>query len=190
MTDWDNHEAEFVYDNAGRHVATIRDGQDGFRSRYDYDAAGRLTGLTHRKSEQTLARFAYTVDARGNRTQALEAIPHPSGASTTISHDDDGVIYKETWSSVGGYHETSHKRATLRLIFFGDENVQLKMGEGPNHSFYDVYIGGSLWKGFDGYSATAGERHHQYRPQRRRAAYAPYPQPDHAQPACASGGRL
>jgi hypothetical protein len=32
------------------------------------------------------------------------------------------------------------------------------MGEGPDHSIYDVYIGQTLWESFDGYAASAGER--------------------------------
>ncbi len=34
----------------------------------------------------------------------------------------------------------------------------LSMGQGPDHSIYDVYINNTLWQSFDGYAATAAQR--------------------------------
>ena len=47
-------------------------------------------------------------------------------------------------------------RASLLVGFFGDA-ATLTMGTGPDHSLYDVYIDGSLWQSFNGYSAIAGQ---------------------------------
>ncbi len=53
---------------------------------------------------------------------------------------------------------TTETSALLSLTFAGNENVELTVGEGPDHGRFDVYIGGSLWETIDGYAASAGER--------------------------------
>lgn len=156
MTDWDGNKTSFAYDLLGRRIAVKRD--NGYRSRYVYDAGNRLRLLRHTAGDQVLGHFAYEVDALGNKTQAYEAVPHQGAGTTTISHDDDEVIYRGTWSSVSGYHQTTVFSASAELVFFGDENVDLKMGEGPNYSLYDIYINGALWKTFDGYATSVAER--------------------------------
>ncbi|MBK9122409.1 MAG: RHS repeat-associated core domain-containing protein [Chloroflexi bacterium] len=63
-----------------------------------YDPAGRVTTIHHHRdvsgTPQTLARFDYTVDARGNRTQAVEQ-RQPSGGGSlqpqTHVYTYDGV---------------------------------------------------------------------------------------------------
>src|SRR5262249_11090563 len=52
-------------------------------STYTYDAASHLTNLSHVNGANTLASFAYTVDARGNRTGVVESqMQNPSGTDT------------------------------------------------------------------------------------------------------------
>ena len=34
----------------------------------------------------------------------------------------------------------------------------MTVGPGPDHSIFDVYIGGTLWQSYDGYASTDGER--------------------------------
>lgn len=116
--------------------------------------------LRHHKSNETLADFLYEVDARGNRTKATELL-RQSGAimsTTTIAHDDASIEYGGTWSAVGSFHETTAIGATLRLEFLGNTNVELTMGEGDDHSIYDVYINETLWQSYDGYASISGER--------------------------------
>jgi RHS repeat-associated protein len=36
--------------------------------------------------------------------------------------------------------------------------ISFTFGTGPDHSMFDVYIGGTLWQSYDGYSTTLGER--------------------------------
>jgi RHS repeat-associated protein len=158
MTDWDSNVSTFAYDQTNRHIATMR--QDGFRSHYQYDASGRLKRLRHHDGSQTLADFLYEVDALGNRTKATELL-RQSGATmstTTIAHDDTDIEYSGTWSAVGGFHETTQIGATLRLEFLGNTDVELTMGEGDDHSIYDVYVNETLWQSYDGYASASGER--------------------------------
>lgn len=156
LTDWDDQTTQFSYDAVGRHTLTQR--ANGLRSMYRYDAAGRLRLLRHIAGQRTFAQFAYEVDARGNRIQAFEAQRHPGSGSTIIDQSNDSVSYDGAWSTVSGYRVTSDTGASLHLIFAGNENVELTVGEGPDHGRFDIYIGGSLWETIDGYAASAGER--------------------------------
>ncbi|MBK9121516.1 MAG: PD40 domain-containing protein [Chloroflexi bacterium] len=156
LTDWSDQTTRFRYDAMGRHVLTRR--ANGLRSLYQYDAGGRLRLLRHDAGARLLAQFGYEVDARGNRTQAFEAQRHPGSGTTIIDQSDDAVYYYGDWTTAGGFHVTAQPYASFRLTFAGNENVELTMGEGPDHGLYDVYIGGSLWQSFNGYAANAGER--------------------------------
>ncbi len=108
------------------------------------------------------------MDKRGNRTQALEALANPATTTdTTIAYNDKGLVLAGTWSDVSGFKESSQFAASLKLMFMGENrkdgmgvlgsNLVLTMGTGPDHSLYDIYIGGSLWQSFDGYAASAGQ---------------------------------
>jgi len=158
MTDFGNNVSTFAYDNVNHHIATLR--QDGFRSHYQYSPAGHLKRLRHHEGSTTLADFLYEVDARGNRTKATELL-RTSGASmatTVIAHDDTDIEYSGTWSAVIGFQETTQIGATLRFEFLGNTNVELTMGEGDDHSIYDVYVNETLWQSYDGYASSSGER--------------------------------
>lgn len=157
LTDWDGQTSSFGYDQAGRHSATERG--NGLRSRYDHDAAGRLRRLLHTRGGSRILRgFDYSVNALGNRTQAKEITPRTSGTTlTTIAHDDPAVIYTGIWAANAGFAETSDWSASLGLLFFGT-SITLRMGQGADHSLYDVYLNQTLWQSYDGYAATAGER--------------------------------
>lgn len=156
LTAWNNEVTQFNYDAVGRHTLTER--ANGLRSLYRYDAEGRLRLLKHAAGQRTFAQFAYQVDARGNRTQAFEAQRHPGSGTTVIDESTDSILYTGAWSTVGGFRVTSDTAAVLRLTFAGNENVELTVGEGPDHGRFDVYIGGSLWETIDGYAASAAER--------------------------------
>jgi RHS repeat-associated protein len=156
LTDWDSQQTQFAYDLAGRHVATDR--ANGLRSNYNYDPAGRLKLLRHSKDFRTLGYFEYQVDKRGNRVQALEALAQPSTTTdTTVLSTDKALVVAGTWSDVSGFKESTEFGARLGVVFFGNE-ATLTMGTGPDHSIYDVYVGGSLWQSFDGYASVAGQQ--------------------------------
>jgi RHS repeat-associated protein len=156
LTDWSAQKTAFAYDNLGRHIASER--HNGLRSSYAYDAGSRLRMLRHSKDNRTLAHFAYEVDKRGNRTQAFEALAQPATTTDTIiAFNDKSLVAVGTWTDVSLFKETTQFHARLMLAFMGDE-ATLTMGTGPDHSIYDVYIGGSLWQSFDGYAAVAGQR--------------------------------
>jgi RHS repeat-associated protein len=162
MTDWDSHLTKFAYDNAGRHNATFR--HNGLRSYYKYDAGSRLRQLKHDKEKRTLADFRYDVDGRGNRTQAIELLPHPVTTNdTTYAYDDDSIVYNGTWTDDDPYMKSENFDASMKMLFYGENKdktskVSFTFGTGPNFSMFDIYVGGSLWQSFDGYSSTASER--------------------------------
>ncbi|MEZ4671437.1 MAG: RHS repeat-associated core domain-containing protein [Anaerolineae bacterium] len=159
LTDWDSQPSSMGYDRAGRHTRTDR---PNFISEYRHDAGGRLKQLLHRKGIQTLAQYDFSVDGRGNRTQTTERLLRGGGGTTSILSTDAAVTYKGTWTTNGAFRESTQFEAGLSLVFFGSQNVTLRMGTGPDHSSYDVYIGNplygaSLWQSFDGYAASANE---------------------------------
>ncbi|MBK8139261.1 MAG: hypothetical protein IPK52_26160 [Chloroflexi bacterium] len=156
LTDWDSQTSQFRYDAVGRHALTLR--ANGLRSLYRFDAGGRLRLLRHDAGARLFAQFAYEVDARGNRTEAFEAQRHPGSGTTVIDQSDDSVYYAGAWTTDSGFHVTEQPYASFRLAFAGNGDVELTMGEGPDHGLYDVYVGGSLWQSFNGYAASAGER--------------------------------
>ncbi|MEO1643888.1 MAG: RHS repeat-associated core domain-containing protein, partial [Chloroflexota bacterium] len=159
LTDWDTGKSSFHYDKLDRHRATQR--PNGMRSVYKLDEAGRLRELRHEnRKRETLAGFRYTLDKRGNRTETreLRLAPGAVASTTTISHSDNGVEYINGWTDETSFHTSTRWDARLKVLFVGDENVELEMGVGPDHSIYDVYIDGTLYKSIDGYAATAGSR--------------------------------
>ncbi|OHX34394.1 hypothetical protein BJL95_17130 [Methylomonas sp. LWB] len=67
---WLNKTESYSYDAAGRLTQVTR--FNASLTQYGYDNADRLTSLSHKTSgNATLASYAYTLDANGNRTQAV-----------------------------------------------------------------------------------------------------------------------
>ncbi|MEM9954984.1 MAG: RHS repeat-associated core domain-containing protein [Chloroflexota bacterium] len=161
LEDWDNQKSDFAYDALNRHVATLR--ANGMRSSYTLDGAGRLRQLRHEnRKREILATFRYTVDGRGNRTRTEELRLEPSAtvATATIDHEDSEIVYTGDWTNdtILGFHQTSQWDAKMALLFVGDTDVDLTIGEGPDHSIVDIYIDGTLYKSIDGYAASAASR--------------------------------
>ncbi|MBN2003560.1 MAG: Ig-like domain-containing protein [Anaerolineae bacterium] len=73
VTDWDGQTTVYTYTAAGR-LQTLQL-PNGIRSEYAYDIAGRLVEIVHRRGETLLAHYVYTLDAAGNRVQAVETFP-------------------------------------------------------------------------------------------------------------------
>src|SRR5690606_7443734 len=95
---------------------------------------------------------------RGNRTQAFERIAEPTTISDTYDKDADEVDYTAgTWTDEGDFKKSEQFSAKMTVTWTGDEGL-LTMGTGPDHSIFDIYIGGSLWQSYDGYTADPGER--------------------------------
>ena len=156
LTDWDDQATQFAYDNVGRLRLSERNNR--LRSQYQYDAGSRLKRLWHSAGGKTLGDFRYEVDRRGNRTQAVEFLPHASGSGTSIDQDDAAVDYRlGTWTDSGDFKVSSNTSASLSIGFAGNE-ATLTMGTGPDHSLYDIYIDHSYWDSIDGYAASADER--------------------------------
>ena len=160
LDDWDSQESEFKYDALNRHIGTLR--PNGMRSIYKMDGAGRLRELRHENNmRETLAAFRYTVDGRGNRVQAQELTLAPSATPTTqtVQHtDSEKVLYTGTWTDTTSFHESTQWDARMALVFVGEDNVELTIGEGPDHSIFDLYVDGTLYQSVDAYAASAGSR--------------------------------
>jgi len=65
---------------------------NGVQTTHTYDPAGRLTALTHTHNGALLARYAYTLDAVGNRTRVTETV---GGVTRGISYTYD-PLYRLT----------------------------------------------------------------------------------------------
>lgn len=63
--------ANFTYDPLSRRSGLVL--SNGITTTYAYDSANRLTQLTHASSPSSLAAFAYTYDALGNRLTMADA---------------------------------------------------------------------------------------------------------------------
>jgi len=155
LTDWDGHEVRYAHDRTGRLLA--EQWKHRLLTRYGYDAGGHLRWMRTTNGPRLLGHFAFEVDGRGNRVQALECVPHPGTGSTTIASDDKSVdYYQGSWSANGDFQVSSDFSAALRLLFFGNE-ATLTLGTGSDHGICDVYVGNELWRSFDTYAATSGE---------------------------------
>jgi len=155
LTDWDDHTTTFAYDDVNRLATAER--ANGLRSQYRYDAAGRLRLLRHAEGARTLAHFAYEVDRRGNRTQALEVLAPPPSGGLVYAYDNRYITYHGPWTDSAPYKVSTSLSAALTLAFWGN-TATLTVGTGPDHGLFDVYVSGSLWRTFDGYAPTSGER--------------------------------
>jgi RHS repeat-associated protein len=76
LTDWASQSASYSYDGASRPASRTA---NGITTTQAYDAASRLTLLEHKAGATTLGRFAYTLNARGDRTQAYEILARAGG---------------------------------------------------------------------------------------------------------------
>ncbi len=90
VTDWATGTTTYGYDTAGRLIITTL--PNGVQTTHSYDDAGRLTALLHARGTTVLARYAYTLDAVGNRTHVTETV---SGVTRGISYTYD-ALYRLT----------------------------------------------------------------------------------------------
>jgi len=156
LTDWANQTSRHAYDTVGRLRQTERDNR--FRSQYVYDAAGRLEQVRHTAEGKLLGQFGYETDARGNRVRTIEAVPSAETGTTAWNYTYAAIdYYHGTWAWNAGFAESPNHSAALRVGLVGDA-ITLTMGEGPDHSIYDVYVDGTLYQSIDGYAAQPGTR--------------------------------
>lgn len=66
------------------------------------------------------------------------------------------MTYRGTWTNSAPFKVTTLPESRLSLRTYGQQ-LTLTYGTGPDHSIFDIYIGGSLWQSFDGYAAMAYE---------------------------------
>ena len=156
LTDWSSAATRYAYDSIGRLASAEQ--ANGLRRQHRYDAAGRLTRLRHSAGNRTLGDFAYTLDARGNRIQAVETTPKVGTGAVTYAYNDATIIYDGvSWTDANPFKSSARHNASLQLVFTSAGDATLRMGTGPDHSTYDLYVNGDLWRSVDGYAATASE---------------------------------
>lgn len=80
VTDWQQRQAAYAYDDAGRLTQVAV--PNGVASSLTYDAANRLTGITYANGGATLEAISYQLDAAGNRTQMADSAGTTAWAST------------------------------------------------------------------------------------------------------------
>lgn len=155
QSDWDNQLTRFTYNRIGQNVGTTY--ANGIQEVREHDIGGRLVSIRQSYKEKVLGYIRYTTNAVGNRTQAYGAIPKATTGTTTVLYNDASIeYYKGTWTAANPYETTSNIHAAMRLAFFGN-SATLTMGNGPDHSTYDIYVDGDLWNSADGYAGTAGD---------------------------------
>jgi RHS repeat-associated protein len=102
------------YNLAGQRTQVMR--PNSVTTTYGYDAAGRLTGITHAGSGGTLQSFGYTLDAAGNRTamttngvtesygydalNRLTNVTYGTGDTTAFTYDPQGNRLTQTVNGV------------------------------------------------------------------------------------------
>jgi len=156
LTDWSSAATRYAYDSVGRLASAEQ--ANGLRRQHRYDAAGRLTRLRHSASNRTLGDFAYTLDARGNRIQAVETTPKVGTGAVTYAYNDAAITYESgAWVDANPFKSSARHNTGMQLVFAGIGDAILRMGTGPDHSTYDLYVNGDLWRSVDGYAATASE---------------------------------
>lgn len=101
ITDWSTAPGptEYGWTDDGRIASITRPTGTGtpaedIVSTYAYDAAGRLTGISHSQNGSYLAEFGYTLDANGNRTQVdITGTALPNGFEAYTYNSLDQLTY-------------------------------------------------------------------------------------------------
>ena len=126
--DWLNATATPSYDAAGRLQGISH--FNGSQSDYGYDAADRLTDLNHSTgSGQTLVDYHFSLDANGNRTQAIidnEAILPTALVDGTQSHSYNATKNRLLSSSGVSANTYSYDDEGQTESVSGDSNVDYR----------------------------------------------------------------
>lgn len=101
---------------------------NGVTASSTYDLRDRLTALTYRKSQQTLASYTYTLDAAGRRTQVLEA----DGSTTYWGYDAANRLQQEIQRTGQGIiqHQASYQYDAM-----GNRLSQTVNGQTTSYSY-------------------------------------------------------
>ncbi len=120
-----------AYDAIGNLVSV--QAPNGVSTSYDYDARDRLTRVTHTGPAGLLARYDYTLDAAGHRTQVIESGPATAGRTVTWVHDTLHRLVGETVTAPGQPTTT----ATYTLDAVGNR-TRMDRGGGVTQFTYDA----------------------------------------------------
>ena len=98
ITAIDGSITSFEYDKVGNRTQINR--SNGTQSVMTYNKANQLTSITHQKGSKVLAKFEYTLDENGRRTQVDETI---DGVQRSVSYQYDvtGKLLAETILQAG-----------------------------------------------------------------------------------------
>jgi len=126
VTDPGGKTTNYSYDPAGNRTGLIY--PNGTNVTYTYDANNRLTNLTHKNATQTIASYAYTPGATGNRTRVDEA----TGISRVYNYDK---LYRLTKEQVTDPNNT--QTYTNDYVYDAIGNRQSKTGSTTNNYTYN-----------------------------------------------------
>ena len=153
-----NHTTSYTYDDAGN--VSRRTLPNGVYCDYAYDVDGRLTGVTHRKSDNSLiVGFSYALNAIGNRTSMTETLPSGPARVTSYAYDPldrlstavypDGRSVAYLYDSFGNrtkLTETIGATITVRDYVYDSDSRLLSTtkNSAPEESFYYDQTGNLL----------------------------------------------
>jgi len=98
VTDWATGTTTYGYDAAGQLITTTL--PNGVVMAREYDDAGQLTNLTHRKADGTLlAAYSYVLNGVGNTTLTTEILVVSGTATTRIITNTYDALNRQTASA-------------------------------------------------------------------------------------------
>ncbi len=101
----------YTYDSVGRRTSLIR--PNGIQTVYEYDAASRLSTLTHSKGTTAIERHTYAYDPNGNITQYVRG----KGTAQPVVSKPCGPRGKGTIKQVLGYVEDKAETLTRTYTY-------------------------------------------------------------------------
>lgn len=95
----------YTYNAVGNKASETK--PNGVTTTYSYNSKNQLTQMEHSKDNTVLARYSYTLDLQGKRTQLVEEVfgANPKTTTSTWAYDDLGRLVSETVDGSTTTHE-------------------------------------------------------------------------------------
>ena len=133
LTDWLGNTTSFAYDRDSALTTTSFPEGTGNVDEYDHDRADRISEITMRKGEETLAALGYSRDALGQvEAQANVGLPGPE--SEAFSYDENNRLV-EAGSEGFEYDAADNMTKAPGTTNAYDEASQLETGGGVEYAY-------------------------------------------------------